>query len=82
MGIQSSQGGVIRTHVLVEVATLLDQAWVAKVVVGDLRVATLTECIGMRICYLMTFFRPCRRSFLGSRPVNRLKVKSNRKIKL
>ena len=32
-----------------EVVVLLDQAWVAKVVVGDLRVTTLTESIRMRI---------------------------------
>ena len=47
MGAQSSEGGVIRTQVSVEAAALLDQAWVAKVVVGDLRVTTLTESIGM-----------------------------------
>ena len=47
MGTQSSEGGVIRTQVSAEVAALLDQAWVAKVVVGDLRVTTLAESIGM-----------------------------------
>ena len=80
MGGQSAGGGVVRTGLPAEVSALLDQAYVAKVVVGDLRVTTLTEGEGMQLFSEMIYFQQLRQSTCGIHQTIRRNQKSSKTI--